>query len=255
MSVAGVKRLHDFGPNSWGLTETARRKVDHADLAFARQQRALGRGFQTISRMTGIPEADLRRHLEAAPPVSPPPVANPAPKPAPKPEPKAEPAKPPRAPSAGTPGRKGEGGISELQGRALVAIALGAVGRHGIAGELGIASDAASSCAKELRKKGLLAPNWRLTPQGVAAASRVAGRDLAANVAQLVAPGTQMAAVLLAVADGAIGMGELACRVAGSAGSLTVVMSNLRRKGLMRKGFELTAEGQSAAERLREARA
>lgn len=244
MSVSGVRKLHDHGPSSWSVTEPARRRIDPADVAYARGARAKGWGWQAIARNIGINEIDLRRAVEGLETVGAPALRAPMPPP-PKPA-KLQPE--PRLPVKA-------GGV---QARALEAIARGAVGRQALSEVLGGGVNSAASAFRDLRDKDLLTVDWSLTPRGEAVLTRLAvlaGRSAPARAPvqdgeHRVRPGTQYAGVLTAIAAGAASYDDLHERVPAAAGSLKVVVSQLRSRGLLDKRMGLTAAGAAEAGRL-----
>lgn len=76
MSVVGAQRYHGVGTPSYHPSESVRRKVSQADITFALERRPR-LGWQTLSKMCGVNETDLRRACGALaespprPPVAP----------------------------------------------------------------------------------------------------------------------------------------------------------------------------------------
>lgn len=143
MSVSGVQRQHGLGGQASHLPgEPARRRIEPGDIAYARECRAKGWGWQTIGKLTRLNAEDIRKACE--PPVR----AAPA-------EAKAH-------------------GPRPMWQNALAAIEAGAAAPGELMGALGVNAPTVQGLLRRLRARGFLAGSawdvgWTITAAGRAA--------------------------------------------------------------------------------------
>lgn len=130
-----------FGTPDCMVVASARQKIDGEAVRFAEAQRALGRGWQTVARMLGVNDLDLRRACGALKDGD-------------------------DALALGDPVRR-----LQLRDQVLAAIAGGADDRAAVAASLGLRLSSVSGAAGWLKTQGLIAgryKGWRVTPEGQA---------------------------------------------------------------------------------------
>jgi hypothetical protein len=141
---------HLEGPSGWAPSASARRRVEPEDIAFARANRPR-MGWQTIARIRGVNEIDLRRVVEGGAAL----VRKAA------------------APAVKAPAAKTEIKPGSASARVLLAIASGTRTLAATALEAEVREETARGCLPKLKDAGLIGDRgdegWPLTAAGVQA--------------------------------------------------------------------------------------
>lgn len=246
----GAALVNQHGTPDCMVVAPARRALDWEDLDYARRCLARGWGCQAIAQQLRCNETDLKRALGIIPSVA--------------------------APSAPP--------VSPLADRDRLLLALDQRGRT--RGELrdmlGLSPAVLDDLLRKQVSAGLVLRDgpvrgaggqWFLTPEGrarlVMAHRRAADRGIKVTEPPPRSPPvqrdkpvgqarirfrahTQQAQVLLALDDGVPDMAALAARELTAPGILSIVVSTLRREGLVARPWGLTDHGKAVAARIRE---